>query len=506
MPEYQDQRLGVFLCHSSRDLSIARDLYHQLKIEKWMNIWFLEANLLPSQDWDLEIKRAVQTSEVLIVLHSKNSMDQNKTPYPSLPFVLDVLHGKRKKSIPIIALRLDAQMVPRGLKTWQVIEYFPKYQRSAACQNLLDSLRALTGQFGTSMDWEIVQSQPEIALQWSPSNWKEQIFKNDTGENQPVSQDAADSPQKMKEQDFGKVRSIRVSFWIIAGLVALLTLGLLRNYLVIGQNPPLISNALAKLSLPSPTPGIGSLQISPTDGMKMVYVPAGEFIMGGDVYYDEKPIHIVNLKAFWIDQTEVTNAMYATFLTQEGNREEGSETWLDSSDKDAHIHLLEDAWQPEPGYEDHPVIEVTWYGANAYCSWAGRRLPTEAEWEKAARGTKGNLYPWGNDAPTDDLLNFMENLKGPTRVGSYPNGASPYGALDMAGNVWEWVADRYSQTYYAHSPFDSPMGPESGFFRALRGGAWNYRDTYARSVHRHMGAPTISHDFIGFRCASSAAP
>jgi serine/threonine-protein kinase len=240
--------------------------------------------------------------------------------------------------------------------------------------------------------------------------------------------------------------------------------------------------------------------------MKIVYVPAGEFVMGGEVYYDERPIHIVDLDAYWIDQTEVTNGMFAVFLTEEGNREEAGVTWLDSSDEDTTIHLAADSWQVDRGYEEYPVGEVTWYGANAYCSWAGRRLPTEAEWEKAARGTNGNTYPWGNNAPTSELLNFNDNVGSTTKIGSYPNGAGPYGALDMAGNVWEWVADRHSRTYYATSPPNNPLGPETGFFRVLRGGAWNYRETYARSVHRNRGIPTISHDFIGFRCARDAFP
>jgi serine/threonine-protein kinase len=237
--------------------------------------------------------------------------------------------------------------------------------------------------------------------------------------------------------------------------------------------------------------------------MKMVFVPGGEFIMGSDVYYDEKPIHLVRLNAFWIDQTEITNAMFAAFLNEHSNLLGDRITALDTKDEDAHIHLADGSWQAIQGYEAHPVVEVTWYGAVAYCSWAGRRLPTEAEWEKAARGTDRRIYPWGNDEPNADMLNFNYEIGDTSKVGSYPKGSSPYGALDMAGNIWEWTADWYVQTYYVNSPSVNPLGPDSGAYRVLRGGAWSYRDTYARSMHRSKGAPFVSHDFIGFRCARS---
>jgi formylglycine-generating enzyme required for sulfatase activity len=211
----------------------------------------------------------------------------------------------------------------------------------------------------------------------------------------------------------------------------------------------------------------------------------------------------VSLNAFWIDQTEVTNAMFATFLNEHSNLLGNRLIALDINDEDTHIHLADGFWQADQGYEAHPVMEVTWYGAVAYCSWAGRRLPTEAEWEKAARGTDEHIYPWGNDEPSADMLNFDYDIGNTTIVGSYPKGASPYGALDMAGNVWEWAADWYVQTYYVNSPSANPLGPDSGIFRVLRGGAWNYRDTYARSIHRSIADPVVSHDFIGFRCVRS---
>ena len=210
--------------------------------------------------------------------------------------------------------------------------------------------------------------------------------------------------------------------------------------------------------------------ISEIDGMEMVYIPAGTFLMGSssddpDTYPDEFPQHEVYLDAFWIDRTEVTNAMYAAFLNAEGNRSEGGATWLDADDYGVWIEESSGEWSPMSGYEDHPVVEVTWYGAKAYCEWAGRRLPTEAEWEKAARGEDGRLYPWGDDSPNCNLANYNLCGEGTDEVGMKPDGARPYGALDMAGNVWEWVADWYDDGYFDSTLTINPTGPSSGKYR-----------------------------------------
>jgi formylglycine-generating enzyme required for sulfatase activity len=221
-------------------------------------------------------------------------------------------------------------------------------------------------------------------------------------------------------------------------------------------------------------------RISPVDGMTLVYVPAGAFPMGTsgeqiefllaeypewnmkkEYFLDEQPQQTVYLDAFWIDRTEVTSAMYAAFLNTV-DTETRTGVWMDSSEED-WVHLIRRAgrWQPREGYEEHPVNAITWYGAQAYCEWAERRLPTEAEWEKAARGTDGRTFPWGEgiDCQRTNIYSCTD-YRDTRVVHSLSRGASPYGALNMAGNVREWVADWYDATYYAVSPPANPAGPD----------------------------------------------
>jgi eukaryotic-like serine/threonine-protein kinase len=248
-----------------------------------------------------------------------------------------------------------------------------------------------------------------------------------------------------------------------------------------------------KFNLFAPKLGIGSTMIG-NDNMTLFYVPAGEFTMGNDNdSSNEQPVHTVNLDAFWIDQTEVTNAMYAKCI-------DAGMCGLPSGTTQYN----------DPDYANHPVVYVSWDQAVEYCTWAERRLPTEAEWEKAASWDAKNqtkyVYPWGNDSPNNNLLNYNNAVGDTTDVGKYSDGASPYGALDMAGNVWEWVNDWYSETYDPSSPTDNPSGPDSGQSRVLRGGAWDLINYEVRSARRLWGNPTYTDLNLGFRCAMSASP
>jgi formylglycine-generating enzyme required for sulfatase activity len=230
----------------------------------------------------------------------------------------------------------------------------------------------------------------------------------------------------------------------------------------------------------------------------MVLVPAGEFVMGSTtVGGDAIPEHTVYLDAYWIDVHEVTNHEYKIFC--------------DATSR---------AYPPDPGftgmpsyflnYPDYPVVMVDWADATAYAAWAGKRLPTEAEWERAAKGAVDNrLYPWGNQfnamiGGTIHHANTTEAGDGFTYtapVGSYTTGISPAGCLDMAGNVWEWCSDWYSSSYYSSSPYANPQGPASGTTRVVRGGYWNYGSSNARRASRGSYTPANRYLNLGFRCA-----
>jgi formylglycine-generating enzyme required for sulfatase activity len=255
------------------------------------------------------------------------------------------------------------------------------------------------------------------------------------------------------------------------------------------------------------TPGIGTTQVSAKDGMVLVYVPAGSFLMGStdaeiaqsqikydvSVFDNEKPQHTVYLDAYWIDRTLVTNAQYARCV-QAGKC---------SPPQSTKSHTR-DSYYDNAQYANYPVIYVTWDDAKYYCAWAGRRLPTEAEWEKAARGTDRRFYPWGNQAPNTSLTNFDMNVGDTTEVDKYPAGASPYGALDMAGNVWQWVADWYGENYYKNSPERNPTGPGSGSSRVPRGGAFYFDASAERSAGRFGVESDLTGDDFGFRCCAAS--
>jgi serine/threonine-protein kinase len=263
------------------------------------------------------------------------------------------------------------------------------------------------------------------------------------------------------------------------------------------------------------TPGSGATQIAGIDEMVLVFVPEGVFPMGAadqdqqaEVF--EKPEHIVFLDSFWIDRIEVTNAMFSRFVNATGyvTEAETGAGWIwNGSDweKTASADWRHPRGEGSSiqGKENFPVVQVTWDDAEAYCQWAGRRLPTEAEWEKAARGSDGRSYPWGSEAPNTQLLNYNDHIGDTTSAGSYPRAASPYGALDMAGNVWEWVDDWYDPEYYGNSPPENPPGPGSGVDRVMRGGSWHYNDPLIRTTYRGHIYPDYAGDSLGFRCAMS---
>ena len=262
----------------------------------------------------------------------------------------------------------------------------------------------------------------------------------------------------------------------------------------------------------TPMPNAGEAQLRGADNAPMVYVPAGDFLMGSSEqdlkdaksvcrscrFDEETPQLKVYLDAFWIDQHEVTNAQYAQCVSAGKCREPSEKSSLRVSD-----------YFGNKDFEMYPVVYVTWEDANKYCAWTGKHLPTEAEWEKAARGTDGRIYPWGNqwDAAKANTAEASPPVGDNAKVGQYPAGASPYGALDMAGNVWEWVSDWYDPNYYSQlqqsqpSPPKNPQGPASGTQRIAHGGDAFARLTHLRIAFRGNLDPSTNDHSLGFRCA-----
>ncbi|MHC5040261.1 MAG: SUMF1/EgtB/PvdO family nonheme iron enzyme, partial [Planctomycetota bacterium] len=239
---------------------------------------------------------------------------------------------------------------------------------------------------------------------------------------------------------------------------------------------------------------------NPKDGTLLIRIPEGEFVMGtngGDK--DQQPRHKVFLSSYWIAQTEVTNDQFARFLNEKGSDKDSNGNRMVYSTA-VGLKKSGDVWEPQKGYGKHPVVGVTWYGAKAYCLWAGGDLPTEAQWEKAARGEKGAKYPWGSGSPSSSVAVYGASHKSPQPVGSKPKGASPYGVLDLMGNVWEWCRDAYSATTYKRDHDRDPIREGTlSSKRVLRGGAYRFSDRFLDVSNRIAHPPSTNNPYFGFR-------
>lgn len=323
-----------------------------------------------------------------------------------------------------------------------------------------------------------------------------------------------------KESTKTEVEKSKLAVGIIIGLVSLAVIILAINIWIDTHTPkvvyssPTATVALDKPATKEPTAaaqtatsksefGIGSTRTRQKDGMEQVYVPAGNFIMGSeagdtDASDDEKPERTVYLDAYWIDKYEVTNGLYQKCVAE------------GKCDPPATIESYsQNSYYGNPSYDNYPVISVSWYDANKYCQWAGGGLPTEAQWEKAARGEDGRKYSWGNAEPDCSKANYVDGdsfenacVGDTSKVGSYDSGNSPYEAMDMAGNVWEWVNDWWADEYDKNAT-SNPQGPATGEYKVIRGGGWDSYDRYIRTAYRVSDNPNNRYYSLGFRCFSS---
>ena len=258
---------------------------------------------------------------------------------------------------------------------------------------------------------------------------------------------------------------------------------LLTTFLLLASHPSARATQHPKI------PAASATRTNPRDGGVMIYVPAGLFMMGDndlDQQFQNCPRHMVTLDAFWIYKNDVTVAQYRKFCQETGKEMPKAPDW---------------GWK-----EDHPIVNVSWDEAKAYCDWAHTSLPTEEQWEKAARGTRGRKYPWGNKWDPGKLWCSSGKYKWETvPVGSFPAGASPYGCLDMAGNVEQWCADWYDGSYYRKGNNHNPKGPTTGEDRMALGGSWDAKfELYLRCGIRHFLPPGLRYASCGFRCVVRA--
>jgi len=536
--------LRVFLCHSSNDKSAVRELYQKLRAETWIEPWLDEEELYPGQDWNMEIEKAVEAADAIIVCLSKGSITKEGYVQRELRTVLDFADYKPEGTLYIIPVRLEECEPPRRLRAWQYADYF-EGQRERAFQRLLVSLKRRADGLDLMAEESKEEEKKEIpAKPFTKLLSSSSLYPNGTPRPQGVAPEKAASekvkhePKENTEQkDEGEPSTDNQelslfslinhdsSVFIPQVLFSLFMLALLAwgAYTMFSSKKPkqsvdlsvatapvsfpkdtttsdpststdvpfTLTPQLTKTPIPTPTLGIGSTMTG-EKGETLVYVPAGEFTMGSENGRDdEKPVHTVYLDAFWIDQTEVTNKQYHACAD--------AGTCEPQSDISSYTHP---SYYGTPEFDDYPVIFVNWDKANRYCEvWAGGDLPTEAQWEKAARGINKRTYPWGEDISCNKA-NYQNDCVGDTSpVRSYASGQSPYGAYDMAGNVWEWVNDWYGETYYQNSLSSNPVGPESGQYRVLRGGSWNYIDSFVSSSYRVWLYPSSSDVSIGFRCA-----
>ncbi|RPI96728.1 MAG: TIR domain-containing protein [Chloroflexi bacterium] len=507
--------LKVFLCHSHADRNSVCALYNRLT-KDGVDAWWDKEKLMPGQAWEFEIQKAVREADVVVVCLSKH-FNQAGFRQKEVQLALETAMKKPAGEIFIIPARLEECETLEALEKWQWVDLF----EANGYERLMRALRARADKLSITLRKnrlsitspykrdELIRAKKQADLRPQPPN-------NDgaTSANEPTPLEPTPQP---KRNGATRVAVIGLVVIFIAAILISPAIGSWLSSANANFTPTVESVSTQSPSVPFMTstsqatvpPSTSTSRSIGSDGMPFILIPAGEFQMGSTgTTPDERPVHPVYLDAYFIDQTEVTNFMYALCVEQgkcEPPRTDKSITQNKS---------IDGFYYGNPEFDNYPVIYVSWNDAKAYCESVSRRLPTEAEWEKAAswddiQGIK-RIYPWGNsiDCSYANFYNQRTLCVGDTSpVGYYQKGASFYGVLDMAGNVWEWVADRYDPEYYGKSPEQNPEGPESGNYMVIRGGSFLIgAATGIRSSDRDKLLPDNTSHNVGFRCAMSATP
>jgi len=436
-----------FITHSWKDIEFTRKLCQDLN-DAGLNGFFDERSVRPGESIPKRIEQGIEQCDVYIPVLSPHALKSSWADWEIDMAIMMNREQGRPHIIPVIAEKCE---VPRRLRHILYVDFVNRYD---------DALyELLTKGFGLPP-----KPPPVVAVPSAPPK---------------VPAPTPALPGWLVP--VATVTAVIIVAWILLGTIV---------NSILNTQP---TATPAHFVTATPPLGVGSTKISPIDGAMMVYVPAGEFTMGSnDGDSDEKPVHTVYLDAFWIDKYEVTNALYKKCVDA-GKCSPPSES----------RSYTRSSYYGNTQYDNYPVIYVTWENANQYCTWANKKLPTEAQWEKAARGTDGRTYPWGSTFDSTKLNSSYSNPRtgDTTAVGSYPSGASSYGAMDMVGNVLEWVADWYGENYYASSPKSNPTGPTTGQYRVVRGGSWYFQSGKLSTVGRDKGNPVSRVYDLGFRCA-----
>ncbi len=501
----------VFISYSTKDASpLANKLAKDLR-NKGRSVWIAPDSIVPGEKWGEAIERGLQESGIFVLLLTPDTANS----YWIKKEMQAAMQLERHGQIRIIPIDVEEFEIPLFWEGYHFIPFRDKYE---------DGWKRL---------WQAIENEP------SPLP-------------QPLSPSPLPPPSSERVGEQGVPTWVKWSGLVLAMLIIigggykLFVEPELSNGV---ENVPAISEAVDSTvqiiaestktpigepigipiiptevspNTPTPASALGDTRERSIDGATMVYVPGGTFAMGNDDgsndENDERPVHDITLDNFWIDRTEVTNGQFIQFVD--------STNYTTTAEKEGtgFVYTVGIGWEEINGVDwrhlnglthnltelsQHPVVFVSWEDANTYCEWVDSRLPTEAEWEYASRGQNNSIYPWGDNLPTCNLLNYYDNDSGDYCIGttiavaSYsPDGDSWIGASDMAGNVWEWVSDWYDENYYKNSPFNNPTGPLNGELMTLRGGSWGSNTISTQSFNRCTSDSTFRNNFTVFRCAS----
>lgn len=465
--------MATFISYSRVNSDFAVRLAKDLRSTGY-EIWLDQLDIPTGSRWDDEIEKALENSPIFLIILSTQSI-QSQNVKDEIGYAIDA----GKHILPVV---IEDCKVPFRLRRFQYVDFTKKPYRDslAEIKDLLTNTKKMEDVAGNEED----NVQPEVVV---PQLQVESAIS----EKNPIQSESPTGNNLHRKSILTMIGIATVLCVVVAGF-----LGLRSFYFGKNTPTPKVAFTDTNTSVVVAATETATEVVASIDA-EMIIIPKGKFTMGnGNDDENEQPVHVVDLSAFYIDKYEVTNFSYKTCVAS------GSCESPVNSSSNTHSDYYDN-----PLYDNYPVIYVDWNMAKTFCEWRGARLPTEAEWEKSARGTDGRIYPWAGDISCASA-NYKECGKDAVSVGSYENGISPYGAYDMAGNVWEWVADLYQRDYYAMigDGYLDPMGPTIGNTRVLRGGSWYNSAKSIRVTIRNESEPSKTYNYVGFRCAHNAAP